>query len=280
MCGSATFTIVASSTTMSWAVAITTSARPRWRLAGPAAEARPATGCVVDMGLLANGRRNPAPRPVMPRTKSVLGGKPLLSGLAAAAALWRCRSEGSASLRSSAHKPAHLLLTVRGVFGGAQRRGHLADQREQAVALIGAERRAPRHAGQDRLFYLLLQFLAGRGEDEPLNPAVTGIAFPRGQSAFLQHVRDACHERRVTVHPPSKVLHGQRPVEHVQRLDEEGTHLEGLGHPLAPGQEFGDQPDYRVENVEVELVFVRSNVHRAPLSACAYGLPVSYSTVE
>src|ERR1039457_7261435 len=198
MCGSATFTIVASSTTMSWAVAITTSARPRWRLAGPAAEARPATGCGVDMGLLANGRRNPAPRP----------------------------------------------------------------------------------GGRARLFYLLLQFLAGGGEDEPLNPAVTGIAFPRGQSAFLQHVRDACHERRVTVHPPSKVLHGQRPVEHVQRLDEEGRHLEGLGHPLAPGQEFGDQPDYRVENVEVELVFVRSNVHRAPLSACAYGLPVSYSTVE
>ena len=49
MCGSATFTTVASSTTMSWAVAMTSSARPRLaavvcRVAGP----RPIRG-ICDM---------------------------------------------------------------------------------------------------------------------------------------------------------------------------------------------------------------------------------------
>src|ERR1700726_966844 len=75
--------------------------------------------------------------------------------------------EGSACLWSSTQELGHLLLTVRGVPGGAQRRGHLLNQREQATALIGAERRTPRHVRQNGLLYLPLQFLAGRGEGEP-----------------------------------------------------------------------------------------------------------------
>ena len=61
MWGSATFTIVASSTTMSWAVAMTTRARPRWRRTGPAsappAAARTVAGCVVLMGSPCQGMR-------------------------------------------------------------------------------------------------------------------------------------------------------------------------------------------------------------------------------
>src|SRR2546429_1316217 len=53
MWGSATLTMVASSTTISWAVAMTTSARPRRRLPGPAPAVpvtdRPARGCADDM---------------------------------------------------------------------------------------------------------------------------------------------------------------------------------------------------------------------------------------
>jgi len=48
MCGRATFTMVASSTTMSWAVAMTSSARPRRRLPLPAAAPGEAASPVSD----------------------------------------------------------------------------------------------------------------------------------------------------------------------------------------------------------------------------------------
>src|SRR5579859_1629317 len=53
MWGRATFTMVASRTTMSWAVAMTTRARPRWRWRAPTAVAPaappPVSGSAVDM---------------------------------------------------------------------------------------------------------------------------------------------------------------------------------------------------------------------------------------
>src|SRR5580704_6885729 len=63
MCGRATLTMVASSTTMSWAVAMTSSARPRRRLPPPAVAAGEAACPVTDRADRVVGRSGALPAP-------------------------------------------------------------------------------------------------------------------------------------------------------------------------------------------------------------------------
>src|SRR5262249_56073872 len=95
-------------------------------------------------------------------------------------------------------------------LSNGQRRAHGVDQGQQAGALFRGESLAPRRAPQQVIFDAPLEVGTGRGEDQPLHPAVTGVGLPRRQPVLLQGVGDAGDERGVTVHLSPQVLHGQR----------------------------------------------------------------------
>src|SRR5690348_3396403 len=72
----------------------------------------------------------------------------------------------------------------------AARSEHLPHQPEQAPALAGVERGAPRRLGQDLAVQPLPDGLALGGEHDVLAPPVPQRGFPPGQPVLLQGVRD------------------------------------------------------------------------------------------
>src|SRR6266550_1210319 len=225
MWGSATLTMVASSTTISWAVAMTTSARPRRRLPGPAPAVpvtdRPVRGCADDMA--------------SSLLKAVLNPRRGGDSFAAHGSFdwWRegaatggscarpdsgCRRKALAPLavraggRRADQDLAHLLPVLGGPVVGFMAgrvacldgREELADEAEQAGALVVVERVPPGQTVQDLVLDPLFQFQPGRGEGDPLDPPVGRVTLAGRQSSLLQLVGDVGDERRVAAHPLSQ----------------------------------------------------------------------------
>src|SRR5690349_19616701 len=291
MCGSATLTMVASSTTMSWAVAITTRARPRlrWRAppppawaplsrtAVPAAEAPgPLSGVRADMTLLRNffslrPSRNKRGRGGAPRGPSRDHARRMclrMSGSRLAAAVSPVLPRyGGGSLQV----PVHLLggchraggARCRGRGSGGLGRGHLADQGQQDFPFLAVQHPAPRHDRGQLALDTVTQPVSLVGEDDVLHPAVARMGLTPGQAALFQAVRDHRDERRVAVQPTAELLHGHRAVQGVQGLEEEGRERVALRERLPVRQDLPDQLANRAEDFLVKLVGLRFAAHLA-----------------
>src|SRR5262245_950788 len=275
MSGSATLTIVASRITISWAVAMTSNARPRWREPGPApavpVPVRPARGCADDM--------HP------PWIKAVLNPRRGIGAAAHGSLVWEeeqpravsvtagvggCRRKALAPLavragdRRADQDLAHLLSVLGGFkLGGQARRAprlcgpgrdDLAEQAQQAAALIGVERLAPGQVRQDLVLQPLPQLHPGRGEHDPLAPPVGRIALTGGQPPLFQHVGDAGDEGWITVQPLAEVLHRHRAVKPLQRLEEEDRHTKLLRYLFRPREHRSEQLGHGFEDLGIHLV--------------------------
>ena len=95
----------------------------------------------------------------------------------------------------------------------SEARALLPHQPEQAPALAGVERGAPRRPGQDLAEQPFPDRLALGGEHDVLAPPVPQGGFPPGQPVLLQGVRDRGDEGRVAAHPLAEFLHRQRGIE-------------------------------------------------------------------
>src|SRR6185369_15889946 len=240
MCGSATLTMVASSTTMSWAVAITTRARPRLRWRAPSAPARaplsrttvpaaeapgPLSGVRADMTLLRGFfslRPGPDKTAVVTRPVAHTGTTRGRCAYGCPGRGWRPRVSpvlprcGGGSLQV----PVHLLdgchraggARCRGRGSGALGRGHLADQGQQDFPFLAVQHPAPGHARGQLTLDTVAKPVSLVGEDNVLHPAVARMGLTPGQAALFQAVRDHRDERRVAVQPAAELLHGHRAV--------------------------------------------------------------------
>src|SRR5215469_10082456 len=252
MWGRATFTMVASRTTMSWAVAMTSRARPRWRWAPVVALAAlpPVSGSAVDM-------QSPWLKACLISATTGAAGRESL-GIEGRALLGCARGGLGMALpgrrlsrqwRGGSQELTHLLGGPFGVveravhLDGGQRQAHLVHQRQQAGALLQAQRLPPGRPGQDLVLEPLLQLLARWCEHEPLHPAVAGVAFPGGQPTLLEHVGDAGDERGVAVQPAAQILLGER---------------------LALGHQPRDQPGHPVKDLEVKEILFSPRAHPGP----------------
>jgi hypothetical protein len=135
----------------------------------------------------------------------------------------------------------------------AARSEHLPHEPEQAPALAGVERGAPRRLGQDL------------AEQPSLTALPSGVStmfllrrsrrrFPPGQPVLLQGVRDRGDEGRVTAHPLAEFLHRHRGIELEQGDGVAAVHPELGRDALAELVEVLEELGKGIADLLVELI--------------------------
>src|SRR6266516_5080962 len=151
---------------------------------------------------------------------------------------------------------------------GPRRVDHFAHQRQQCLPLLQVKRIAPGHLAEQCLLELVLHLEARWGENQILDPAVSGVRLAPGKPTLLERVSDHGDERRVAVHALAEFLHGHGRVEPVHCLGAEHGHAELLRYLLGAMHRVGHQLGQGVEDVLVQLVASWTPGHCCLLPPC------------